>query len=509
MPHLLYPIPVRLGVPFGSRRPDCVHCEPSDGCSKRWIALNIDHGRGGLNVIKVFNYYFHKRTLLHIFFDLGFVLAAVVVAVLSQVAGPVLVSFGVVGTSLLLAIGIVVINAGLGFYQRVRTYTLGQARARAVLSLCLSLSLAYGIFRLSPVRLEDEKVVVLALVAALAVMLINRVYVAHATPKSLMRQRVMVYGSGARAKLVGRALKNSDSNVDLVGYYPGPNESMTEVSAWGLLSSKKSLTDIVLEELVDEIVVALSERRGGSMAMRELLDCKLRGVRVVDIATYFEKTLGQITRDSVSAGWLIFGDGFDQGLVRTVSKRIFDIVCATLLILLSLPVMLVTSILILLESGGPVLYLQERVGLNGRLFNVVKFRSMRTDAEKDGKPRWASASDDRITRVGRSIRKWRIDELPQLFSVLGGDMSLVGPRPERPYFVDQLTQELPYYAVRQSVKPGITGWAQVRYHYGASVEDSAEKLQYDLYYVKNHSLFLDLVVLFETVGVVVMGKGAQ
>ena len=165
--------------------------------------------------------------------------------------------------------------------------------------------------------------------------------------------------------------------------------------------------------------------------------------------------------------------------------------------------------LILLESGGPILYLQERVGRNGRLFNVVKFRSMRTDAEQDGKPRWASAQDKRVTRVGRVLRKLRIDELPQLFSVLNGDMSLVGPRPERPYFVDKLTQEIPYFAVRQSVKPGVTGWAQVRYHYGASVEDSAEKLQYDLYYVKNHTLFLDLVILFETVGVVLTAKGAQ
>ncbi len=460
-------------------------------------------------MLKIFNHYFQKRTLLLISLDLSLVLATLVVAVLSQTADPTSVAFGVMVTSLLLAAGVVVINAGLGFYQRVCSYTLGQTRARAALSLCLSLSLGYGIFRLSPLKLEDEKVFLLALVAALIVMLMKRIYAAHATPRSLMRQRVLVYGMGARARLVGRTLKNSDSNVDLVGHYPGPNESVTEVSDWGLLSPKKSLTDIVLEERVDEIVIALSERRGGSMPMRELLDCKLHGVRVVDIATYFEKTLGQITLESVSAGWLIFGDGFDQGVVRTVIKRIFDIVCATLLILLFFPIMLVTGILILLESGGPVFYLQERVGLNGRLFSVVKFRSMRTDAEKDGKPRWASPSDGRVTRVGRAIRKLRIDELPQLFSVLGGNMSLVGPRPERPYFVDQLTQELPYYAVRQSVKPGVTGWAQVRYHYGASVEDSAEKLQYDLYYVKNHSLLLDLLVLFETVVVVLTGKGAQ
>lgn len=462
-----------------------------------------------LNVIRIFNHYFHKRTLFQVFFDLGLVVATMVVSVLSQVADPASISSIVVTMALLSAGAIVVINAGLGFYQRVHSCTVGQTRARAVLSLVLSLPLAYGIFRLSPLRLADEKIFVLAWVTAVIVMLIHRVYVNHATPKALMRQRVLVFGAGTRAKLVGRILKNSDPNVDLVGYYASPNETVTEVSAWGLLSHEKSLTDIVMEERVDEIVVALSERRGGSMPLRELLDCKLHGVRVVDIATHFEKTLGQIRRDAVSAGWLIFGDGFEQGLMRTLVKRLFDIVCATLLILLALPVMLMTAILILLESGGPVLYRQERVGLNGRLFNVVKFRSMRTDAEKDGKPRWASATDDRVTRVGRVIRRLRIDELPQLFNVLVGDMSLVGPRPERPYFVDKLTQELPYYAVRQSVKPGVTGWAQVRYHYGASVEDSAEKLQYDLYYVKNHTLFLDLVVLFETVGVVLMGKGAQ
>ena len=270
-----------------------------------------------------------------------------------------------------------------------------------------------------------------------------------------------------------------------------------------------SLTDIVTHYQVDLIVVALSERRGGSMPLRELLDCKLKGVRVVDIETHFERSLGQIRLESLSAGWMIFGDGFGSGWWRALVKRVFDIVCASALIMLTLPIMAITVILILIEGGFPILYLQERVGQNGRLFHVVKFRSMRTDAEKDGQPRWAAASDDRVTRVGRVIRKLRIDELPQLFCVLDGSMSMVGPRPERPYFVDALTQTIPYYAVRHSVKPGVTGWAQVRYQYGASVEDSAEKLQYDLYYVKNHSLLLDIVVMFETIGVVLMRKGAQ
>jgi len=325
----------------------------------------------------------------------------------------------------------------------------------------------------------------------------------------MLVRRVLIFGAGEHALEVRRALDKSDPNVQIVGFYPSPTEECIKVPEDRLLPISSSLTDTARALKVDEIVVALSERRGGAMPLRELLDCKLLGVKVLDLASHFEQTLGQIRLDSLRAGWLIFGDGFRQGWARTAIKRLFDIVCALVLLVLALPIMLVTAILIILESGFPVIYRQERVGLNGRLFNVIKFRSMGTDAEKDGKPRWATGNDSRVTRVGRFIRKTRIDELPQLFSVLKGDMSLVGPRPERPFFVDQLTREIPFYAVRHSVKPGVTGWAQVRYHYGASVEDSAEKLQYDLYYVKNNTLFLDLVILFETVGVVLTGKGAQ
>ena len=212
---------------------------------------------------------------------------------------------------------------------------------------------------------------------------------------------------------------------------------------------------------------------------------------MLDLSTYFERALGQIRLDSLRAGWLIFGEGFRQGVARTIVKRIFDTVAASILILLALPVMLVTAIVIVLEDGFPIFYRQERVGLNGRLFNVVKFRSMRKDAESDGKPRWATANDDRTTRVGRIIRKLRIDELPQLFSVLTGDMSLVGPRPERPYFVDKLTRDIPFYAVRHSVKPGVTGWAQVSYHYGASVDEDVYKRQSLLWAVLLFPLILN------------------
>ena len=459
-------------------------------------------------MIKIFNHYIHRRTLLQIMLDFGLIIGIVVLSVGWHTPDLTLAASAALPSAALLGAAALAINAALGFYQRVHNRSIAQSRARAVLSLVLLLPLAYVILRVLPLGLDRRDYVALSIAGGLAFMLAHRVYVGHSSAQSMLRQRILVFGTGTRAKLVGRTLQKSDPHVDLVGYYASPNEAVAEVSAWGILSPNTSLTDIVMEQQVDEIVVALAERRGGSMPLRELLDCKLQGVRVVDMATHFEKTLGQIRLDSVSAGWLIFGEGFSQGLLRTVVKRLFDLVCAAILIIVASPIILLTGILILLESGGPILYLQERVGLNGRLFNVVKFRSMRTDAEQDGQPRWATAKDDRVTRVGRILRKLRIDELPQLFSVLNGDMSLVGPRPERPYFVDKLTHEIPYFAVRQSVKPGVTGWAQVRYHYGSSVEDSAEKLQYDLYYVKNHTLFLDLVILFETVGVVLTAKGA-
>ena len=456
-------------------------------------------------MIKIFNHYFHKRTLFQIGLDLLLLLLVVMATVLAQRVPP--DHRGPLATNIFLALGgaMLLVNTGLGFYQRVHNRTIGQNIARAVLaSLCL-LPLVYVL----SLQVQNPMSFGLTLAVAIGVLLVMRIIAMYTTPAGVMRQRVLIFGTGTRAKTVGRDLLKSDPSVDLVGYYAGPNEQEAMVSAWGLLSMTNSLTDIVAEQQVDEIVVALTERRGGSMPLRELLDCKLQGVRVVDIETHFERTLGQIRLESLSAGWLIFSDGFGTGWVRAATKRIFDIVCASLLIVLTLPIMLVTALLILLEDGFPILYRQERVGLNGRLFDVVKFRSMQKDAEKDGQPRWAAATDDRVTKIGRIIRKLRIDELPQLFSVLKGTMSMVGPRPERPYFVDRLTQDIPFYAVRHSVKPGVTGWAQVRYQYGASVEDAAEKLQYDLYYVKNHSLLLDVVVMFETIGVVLARKGAQ
>jgi sugar transferase (PEP-CTERM system associated) len=348
----------------------------------------------------------------------------------------------------------------------------------------------------------------LAVMGAVFGMLVNRLRAYHMPPPQIMMSRVMIFGCGDKALEVAKIITKSDRYVDIVGYIPGPSGEKCAVPPEKIINADGSLALTARKHDVDEIIIAITERRGGAMPLRELLDCRLYGVRVLDLATHFEQFIGQIRLDSLKASYLIFGSGFRQTFVRNAVKRIFDLVCSIILLTLAAPVMVLAAIAIVVESGFPIFYRQERIGLDGKPFDVIKFRSMRTDAEKDV-PKWATSGDSRVTRVGKIIRKIRVDELPQLISVLKGDMSLVGPRPERQHFIDKLTPVIPFYAVRHSVKPGVTGWAQVRYPYGASIDDSAQKLQYDLYYVKNHTLFLDMLILFETVGVVLSGKGAQ
>ena len=460
-------------------------------------------------MIRLFNHYFHAWTLRRIFFDFLLSLLALAGVILVQ-AESVRVALPMAGAQVVtLAAGLFIINSASGLYQRAQDWSVGESSLRAALAMGLGAVLAYQIFRLLPVGFGNLEAIRTSAMLVIAALILRRVVMGYWATKSRAGSRVLVFGTGPAALMVGSTLRVADPLANIVGYFPGPNEKQSAVPAHECLSATLSLTQTAQRLNVDEIIVALTERRSGSMPLRELLDCKLAGVRVFDITTYFERMLGQIRVDFVNAGWLIFGDGFNQGFYRTAIKRVFDILCSLVLIVVSAPVILIAALAIKLESQGPVFYRQERVGANNKVFKVNKFRSMRTDAEKDGKPRWAAAQDDRITRVGQVIRRLRVDELPQLFNVLTGDMSLVGPRPERPFFVEQLTDEIPYYAVRHSIKPGVTGWAQVRYQYGSTIEDSQEQLQYDLYYVKNHSLFLDCVVLFETVGVVLTGKGAR
>ncbi len=460
-------------------------------------------------MIRLFSHWFHWRPLAQALLDSAFVIVGVVIALMWNRHGlPIdhkqVFLFGIIVIAVAMSLSIL-----LGFYQRVHKRTIIDVRTQALLSIYLSFPIAYAIFIILPLAPASRELAQLSAMSAAFGLLVSRISATSSATSGVANRRILVFGTGAKAHEVKEALTRSDPSAEIVGYFAASNEIELFVPGNQIVSPTRTLYEAALATNAQEIVVALSERRGGSMPLRELLDCKLRGIKVLDLATYFERTLGQIRLDSLYAGWLIFGEGFNQTRARALMKRLSDIVFSSILLVLALPAMLVTALLIVFESGFPILYRQERVGLNGRLFNVVKFRSMRSDAEKDGKPVWATSSDNRATKVGRIIRKLRVDELPQLFSVLKGDMSLIGPRPERPFFVDQLTREIPFYAVRHSVKPGVTGWAQVCYHYGATVEDSAEKLQYDLYYVKNHSLFLDLIILFETVGVVITGKGAH
>ena len=322
--------------------------------------------------------------------------------------------------------------------------------------------------------------------------------------------RVLVLGTGADARAVAASLSSPGlRGVDLVGFYRLENMQDCAVPANRVIAGGASLEETVARLGIREIVVAVRQQRGGVLPLRSLLDCRLSGVLVTDLERFYERVHGRVPVESLKASWLIYGNGFRQGRLRTFVKRLFDVLAGTILLVATLPAMGIVALLIAFEGGGPVIYRQERVGFGGRPFTMLKFRSMAADAERDGKAAWAAVNDVRVTRVGRVLRQTRIDELPQLVNVVKGDMSLVGPRPERPAFVSMLSDRIPFYDVRHSVKPGITGWAQVRYCYGATIEQSVKKLEYDLYYVKNHTIFLDFMILLETVRVVLRGGGAR
>jgi sugar transferase (PEP-CTERM system associated) len=461
-------------------------------------------------MLRIFNHYLHRRVVMQIGFDVGLIVAVLVFGALWWGKGELNTLPVSAFQGLSLAGFVFLINSATGFYQPSAKRSLTETCARALAALVLALPITYLIVTLLPLAgLESRSVTVLSTMAAVAAVVLHRVVASRAAAAGRGAAKILILGAGHAAQGVADSLRNADPHAQIVGFFPGSSESEISVPAQHLVETGSGLADTALRLGVDEIVVALSERRGGNMPLRELLDCKVVGIRVVDIATHFERSLQQISLKHVNPGWLVFGDGFNQGPLRSAVKRLCDILVSLLLLLVSAPVMLLAALAVKLESRGPVFYRQERVGQNGEPFKVTKFRSMCVDAEKNGTPQWATKNDSRVTRVGKFIRRTRIDELPQLFNVLGGAMSLVGPRPERQYFVDELVEKIPFFAVRHSVKPGVTGWAQVRYDYGATVEDAAAKLQYDLYYVKNHSLFLDLLILLETVAVVLTGRGAR
>jgi sugar transferase (PEP-CTERM system associated) len=461
-------------------------------------------------MVRLFSHWVPSHTVLQAAFDAVLLFLVFMLAALWLDRGQIQHVELLMPSAVLFAVAMVVLNSTIGLYQRDPYRTPAQTAARVILSLLLSVPVAYIGFQLMPWGEQHQQALALAAVAALGVLVAVRGFVSHRGSAPMFVRRVMVFGTGSEAAAVEQSLSQFGPGMSIVGFFPVvQGENGHAVPSERVFPARATLVETARVHRIDDLIVAVRERRGGVLPLNELLECKLAGVRVLDLSSYYERALGQVRLDTLHASWLIFGDGFRQGFVRTSVKRVFDVVVSSLLVVIALPVMLVAAALIAAESGFPVLYRQERIGQAGRVFRVIKFRSMHRDAEKDGRPRWATSNDDRVTRVGRVLRKLRIDELPQLLNVLLGDMSLVGPRPERPFFVDALARDIPFYAARHSVKPGVTGWAQVRYHYGSSVDDAVQKLQYDLYYVKNHTLFLDILILFETVGVVITARGAQ
>jgi len=396
----------------------------------------------------------------------------------------------------------------MGLYQRHLREGVEGMLLRVAASLTLGFVLLSIVFYVVPDIAFGRGEFALSLVIALLVMVFARFIFTRIIDEDMGNRRILVLGVGMRAMAINKLLrrKTDQRGFTIVGYVKFPDECVNVEN--NIIPHDVTLFELAEKYQVDEIVVAIEDRRK-SFPIQEIVDCRMSGIDVIDLQTFFERQTGKVIIDILNPSWLVFSDGFKYGVFRVYSKRIFDIAASLVLLLVSLPAIVITMIAIFIEDQGPIMYRQVRVGQNWRLFQVLKFRSMRVDAEGDGQAQWSAKNDKRITKTGAIIRKFRIDELPQIFNVLKGDMSFVGPRPERPVFVEQLSDSIPYYSERHRVKPGITGWAQICYPYGDSEKDAYEKLQFDLYYVKNYSLFLDLIILFQTAGAVLWGKGGR
>lgn len=385
---------------------------------------------------------------------------------------------------------------------------------RTLVAYCfLGMICLTALFSLVPGLYMGRGVLAYAVVAAFFTVLFVRVVFYLLVDTAKLGRNVVIIGAGKNAAEVVERISSMEDkrSFNLLGCVPCGTEE-TVVAPEMLLPQPESWVAFVRGRNINELVVAPDERRsseGGAIPVDALLDCKLTGVSINEPLAFLERELTRVELSMLRPGWAIYSDGFSYSQARDIVKRVFDLSVAFLLLAIAWPFMLLTAMAVALESGFPVLYSQKRVGYNGKEFSIYKFRSMRKDAEKGGKAVWAQKNDSRVTRVGAFIRNTRLDELPQLWNVIAGDMSFVGPRPERPEFVEELKEQIPFYDARHKVKPGLMGWAQLKYPYGASVQDARNKLKYDLYYVKNHSFFMDVLIVIQTVEVVLLGKGVH
>ena len=398
----------------------------------------------------------------------------------------------------------------MGLYQLHQRIYFHEVLVRIVVGIAAGSVILAGIYYTMPAVTPEPRIAALAVLTALFFLLLLRFFFVRNVDENIFRHRTLIYGAGERSAAIFDLRRRADRRgFRIVGTIAAPGDTVSE-DRIKLMDTDRTLLDVAKEYNADEIVVAMDNRRG-NLPIRELLDCKTRGINVIDVLEFLERETGKIHIDLLNPGWLIFSSGFHITRLRRFVKRILDIVFGLLGLLVAWPLMVLVVVAIKIEDGlsAPVFYRQRRVGYHDKVFDLLKFRSMRIDAEADGKAVWADKNDSRVTRVGSFIRKARLDELPQIWNVFVGQMSIVGPRPERPEFVEDLAVDISYYSERHTVKPGLTGWAQLKYSYGSSKEDAEEKLRYDLYYVKNHSLLLDLVIMLQTVEVVLWGKGAR
>ena len=462
-------------------------------------------------MIRIFNHYVSKMAFILLLLELVMLLATV------SVASAIWVSDGtghfrpdnLYVSSLTFALVIVFSMSALGMYQHSAREGMRTTLFRIMPSFALGFALLSALIAVRPDMYFGRGVSSAIFALGATGVVLTRLVVFKSAESALLEGRLIFIGSGAMARecLDLACSKFGFHQFKVVGCVKVDGEQSCVPDSY-VLPMGESLLMMAQKYEASEIVVTLGDRRAKAFPINQLLACALHGVRVIDAATFFEREACQIRLDSLQPSYLIFGGGFDQSFFRASVKRTFDLLASVTIGMASLPLLLLAAAAIVLEDGGPVFYQQERVGHHGRIFKVLKLRSMRQNAE-EGVPTWAAQNDPRVTRVGRYLRLLRIDELPQMINVFMGEMSFVGPRPERAFFVDQLIGQIPYYNVRHGIKPGVTGLAQVRYQYGASLEDAIQKLQYDLYYVKNNSLFLDLLILIDTVLVVLLGKGSR
>jgi len=457
--------------------------------------------------VRVFRQHLPMAFLLLIAMDaIIFFLAAIVAGLLDQQAA----TLGALPAMLALVFIMSFSVAAMGLYSPRQRARLEGILVRLSAAALMTLGAGAAVFFFLPAVGATQRLLIQSVIFAAIGAWLLRVIFYQVIDEDLFRRRVIVYGAGRRSRTITELRRRTDQwGFKVVAYIRTEGDAPSFESGL-IVEENVDLFDYCLKQRIAEIIVAMDDRRRG-FPLDKLLACRLAGIEVTDLPDFLEREAGKVRLDVLNPSWLIFGEGFTRNRLSAAMQRTLDISAGLVILMLAWPLMLLAIIAIKIEDGWrqPVLYRQTRVGRDGEHFQILKFRSMRVDAESDGQARWAQVGDARVTRVGGFMRRTRIDELPQILNVLRGDMSIVGPRPERPEFVENLSDTIPYFLERHAVKPGLTGWAQLCFSYGASAEDAAEKLQYDLYYVKNHSLVFDLVIIIQTIEVVLWRKGSR